>query len=141
MFSCGNISRRSYKLRQSVQANWLAFVLKCYTLYTGYQNQFRIDQGSIFRSYKWKQIADLNGVILRLFRATADHCLGIVECYHELWEGSIAKYSSVIQLFIHHIFYAFMLKPWMRLWGKWACEILYNIWSYFYIPNCKYWSL
>lgn len=68
---------------QSVNGIWLAFVMTWCLVYTGYPNRLRTDQGSAFTSDRWRQLADTNGVKLRLSGIEAHSSLGIGERYHE----------------------------------------------------------
>ena len=53
------------------------------TMYTGYPNRLRTDQGSVFTSQRWKQLTDLQGILLRLSGVKAHSSLGIGERLHE----------------------------------------------------------
>ena len=64
---------------QSTEGVWLAFMQTWVTLYTGYPNRLRTDQGSIFTSPRWRELTDLNGVQLRLSGVRAHSSLGIGE--------------------------------------------------------------
>lgn len=54
------------KYNQSVEGIWTAFVMKCCTMYPGYPNRMRTDQGCVFRWDRWKPFIDLNVVQLRM---------------------------------------------------------------------------
>ena len=71
------------KYGQSVEGIWLAFVMTWATMYTGYPNRLRTDQGSVFTSQRWKQLTDLQGIQLRLSGVKAHSSLGIGERLHE----------------------------------------------------------
>lgn len=68
---------------QSVEGLWLAFVQTWCTVYPGYPNRLRTDQGSVFTSIRWKQLTDLNGIELRIFGVQAHSSLEIGERLHE----------------------------------------------------------
>ena len=42
------------KIGQSVDCIWTAFVMTLCTMYSGYPNRMRTDQGSVFTSERWK---------------------------------------------------------------------------------------
>ncbi len=67
---------------QSVDGIWLAFCMTWCTMYTGYPNRLRTDQGSVFTSDRWRQIAESNGIQLRLSGVKAHSSLGIGEKLH-----------------------------------------------------------
>ena len=68
---------------QSVEGIWLAF-LECWcSMYTGYPDRLRTDAGSVFTSPRWKEIAKMAGIELRLSGIEAHNSLGIGERYHE----------------------------------------------------------
>ncbi len=67
---------------QSVEGVWMAFTHTWCTMYTGYPNRMRTDQGSIFTSERWKQLTDIAGVQLRLSGVRAHNSLGIGERLH-----------------------------------------------------------
>ena len=67
---------------QSVDGIWLAFCMTWCTMYTGYPNRLRTDQGSVFTSDRWRKIAESNGIQLRLSGVKAHSSLGIGEKLH-----------------------------------------------------------
>lgn len=64
------------ELGQSVYSFWLVFVMNWCLIYTGLPDRLYTDQGSVFASERWKQLADLNDVQLRLSRIEAHSSLG-----------------------------------------------------------------
>jgi hypothetical protein len=48
----------------------------------GYPNRMRVDQGSIFTSPRWKELTDLNGIVLQLSGIESRNSLGAGERYH-----------------------------------------------------------
>ena len=68
---------------QSVEGIWLAFIQAWCTLYTGYPNRLRVDQGSSFTSDRWRQLTDHAGIQLRISGVKAHSSLGIGERLHE----------------------------------------------------------
>ena len=68
---------------QSVEGIWLAFIQIWCTMYTGYPNRIRVDQGSSFTSDRWRQLTDLAGIQLRISGVKAHSSLGIGERLHE----------------------------------------------------------
>lgn len=53
IFSCYILDWCSAKHVQSVEGIWLTFVMTWCTIYTGYPNRLRTDQGFVFTSERW----------------------------------------------------------------------------------------
>lgn len=68
---------------QSVNGVWLAFVMIRCTIYSGYPNRLRTDQGSIFAFDRWRKLTDMNCFQLHLSSVVAHSSLGIFARYHE----------------------------------------------------------
>lgn len=68
---------------QTVDGEWMAFVMTSCTMYTGYPNKLPTDRESVFSSQRWKQLTDMVGVTLRLSGVKAHSSLGIEERLHE----------------------------------------------------------
>ena len=62
---------------QSVDGIWLAFLETWCTLYTGYPNRLRVDQGSAFTSDRWRNLTDFAGIQLRISGVKAHSSLWI----------------------------------------------------------------
>lgn len=67
---------------QSVEGVWFAFIQTWVTMYTGYPNCIRTDQGSVFTSDRRRQITSFSGIQLRLSGVKAHSSLGIGERLH-----------------------------------------------------------
>lgn len=57
---------------QTLDGIWLALVQDWFTTYSGFPNRLRTDRSSVFMLDRWKPLANLNGIALRL--------LGVQEC-------------------------------------------------------------
>jgi len=68
---------------QSVDGIWLALNACWVTLYTGYPNRLRTDQGSAFTSDRWREIIESKGIKIRLSGVRAHNSLGIGEKLHD----------------------------------------------------------
>jgi len=67
---------------QSVEDIWYAF-LECWvTLYSGYPDVIKVDQGPQFSSPRWKQITDMVGIKLKLSGVESHNSIGSGERYH-----------------------------------------------------------
>lgn len=67
---------------QSTEAVWHAF-LECWaTLYTGYPDKMRVDQGSQFTSKRWKELTEMTGIQLCLSGVESHNSIGSGERYH-----------------------------------------------------------
>ena len=67
---------------QSVDGVWDAFITAWATVYTGYPNVIRADQGSIFTSPRWKKLMDATGITLQLSGIESHNSIGAGERYH-----------------------------------------------------------
>ena len=85
------------KFGQSVDGIWTAFVMTWCTMYSGYPNRMRTDQGSVFTSERWKKLSDINGITLRLSGVKAHNYLGIGEKLH----GPLRRIFRKINHFSH----------------------------------------
>ena len=77
-----NFNSASFLSGESTDACWKAF-LECWvTMYTGYPETIRADQGSIFKSKNWKTLCDEQGIDLQLSGIEDHHSLGAGEQQH-----------------------------------------------------------
>jgi hypothetical protein len=67
---------------QSVEGVWAAFLDARASLYFGYPSRTRVNQGGIFTSPRWKELTDLNGIVLQLSGIESLNSLGVGERYH-----------------------------------------------------------
>lgn len=67
---------------QSVDGVWTAFIQTWCTIYSGFPNRIRTDQGSVFTSQRWRELTDMSGIELRLSGVKAHRSLGIGERLH-----------------------------------------------------------
>lgn len=68
---------------QSTEGVWIALMERLCTMYTGYPNIIRLDQGSVFFSEKWKRFSNSKGIKIRLSKVLAHSSLGIEERLHQ----------------------------------------------------------
>jgi hypothetical protein len=67
---------------ESVEAVWYAF-LECWvTLYPGYPDKMRTNQGTQFKSPRWKELTDATGIQLLLSGVESHNSIGRGERYH-----------------------------------------------------------
>jgi hypothetical protein len=67
---------------ESVEMVWIAF-LECWaTLYAGYLDKMRTDQGAQFTSPRWKELTDSIGIELVLSGVESHNSIGLGERYH-----------------------------------------------------------
>jgi hypothetical protein len=68
--------------RETVEMVWYAF-LECWaTLYPGYPDKIRTDQGTQFKSPRWKELTDATGIELILSGVESHNSIGPGERYH-----------------------------------------------------------
>lgn len=63
---------------------WDAFLEAWVTVYVGYPNRIRADQGSVFTFRFWNDVTALNGIKLQFSGVEIHNSLGIGERYHAL---------------------------------------------------------
>lgn len=66
----------------SAEHVWEAFLETWVTVYVGYPNRIRTDQGSVFTSKYWDSITALHGIDLQLSGVESHNSIGIGERYH-----------------------------------------------------------
>jgi hypothetical protein len=84
---------------QSVEEVFLALIETWFTLYTGYPNRLRIDDGSIFASSRQNELANMAGITLSISGVVAHKSLGIGERMH----GPISRVYNMIRIDYPHI--------------------------------------
>ena len=89
---------------QSVDEIWLAFLEIWCTLYTGYPNRLRVDQGSAFTSDGWRNLADFAGIQLRISDVKAHSSLGIGEKLHDPLRKIFRKVRADYPTICEHLF-------------------------------------
>lgn len=67
---------------QLVEDVWNAFIYGWVTLYPGYPNKLKVDQGSVFTSARWNKLTDETGISLQMSGVENHHSLGKGERYH-----------------------------------------------------------
>ena len=77
-----NFNSAAFITGESAESCWHAF-LKCWvTLYTGYPEYMKTDQGSIFKSDYWKALCDQQGITMQTSGIEDHHALGSGEQQH-----------------------------------------------------------
>ena len=77
-----HFSSATFLYGESVEAVWYAF-LECWvTLYPGYPDKMRTDQGTQFKSPRWKELTDATGIQLILSGVESHNSIGPGERYH-----------------------------------------------------------
>jgi len=67
---------------QSVDHVWIAFLTCWVTIYPGFPNNMKTDQGSIFTSPRWQHLCKASGIVLKNSGIESHNSLGNGERYH-----------------------------------------------------------
>jgi hypothetical protein len=67
--------------RQTVEGVWYAFLDAWATLYLGYPDTFKLDQGSVLTSPRWKELSYMAGTRLQLSGIESHNLIGSGERY------------------------------------------------------------
>ena len=67
---------------ESVQHVWEALIECWASVYIGFPNKLRTDQGSVFTSKAWDELTRLHGIELQLSGVTSHNSIGVGERYH-----------------------------------------------------------
>lgn len=68
---------------ESAKDVWDAFIEGWASVYIGYPNRIRADQGSIFTSKFWNGVTSLHGIELQISGVESHNSIGVGERYHE----------------------------------------------------------
>ena len=78
---------------QSTEQVWDAFVEAWSTVYVGYPNKIKVDQGSVFTSKKWEELSSSHGIEVQLSGIESHNSIGVGERYH----GPLRKIFSILR--------------------------------------------
>ena len=78
-----HFSAAAFLKQQALEHVWHTFLSCWATLYTGYPDKMRVNQGSVFTSSKWKDLTDMSGIEPSLSGVESHNSLGAGERYHD----------------------------------------------------------